>query len=425
MRVQIVRAMGIAAVLGSGSVAFADGPRGNPTEGEALFLRTWTDHDPRAHGGDGLGPVFNARSCVSCHFRGGMGGSGTAGRNVDFLSATRADGTVLSDEDRAPLAQIHEDFRSSPSVVVHQSSTDPRYAEWRDFWLKARANDGKIRIGSFVLNWSQRNSPPLFGLGAIDAIPDSQILNAVAAYRGRGRFPEIRGRVPMLPDGRIGRFGWKAQVATLDEFIRAACAGELGLEVPGRSQWQSPRPSPAIHSAQLDMTERECASLVAFVRSLPRPVRQPSSAVETTIRAISEGARLFKTIGCASCHRPNFAGVSGIYSDLIVHEMGSSLSDSGLYYETKRSEDLLVTPGEWRTPPLWGVAQSAPYLHDGRAATLDEAIRLHGGEASPTASRYVDLTDWQRGGLEAFLKTLIAPPSTTSETPDLRLAGRR
>ena len=126
--------------------------------------------------------------------------------------------------------------------------------------------------------------------------------------------------------------------------------------------------------------------------------------------------------------------MSGLYSDLLLHDMGEASSDSATYYgtpvappslgdlaeakeQTRRSG--MAAPTEWRTPPLWGVADSAPYLHDGRANTLDDAIRLHDGEAAKTKTRYTRLASSDRRALLAFLSSLTVSPSGGS-----RLAAR-
>ena len=96
-----------------------------------------------------------------------------------------------------------------------------------------------------------------------------------------------------------------------------------------------------------------------------------------------EGRRLFAEVGCASCHTPSLGEVRGIYSDLLLHDMGQTLSDSGEYYGIDGPDSPGgPSPGEWRTPPLWGFRDSGPYLHDGRAQTLEEAVALHGGQAA-------------------------------------------
>src|SRR5205807_2464908 len=157
------------------------------------------------------------------------------------------------------------------------------------------------------------------------AIP-SEVLVAVAAHQPDA----VRGRISRTRDGQIARFGWKAQIARLHEFVRGACATELGLEVPGHSQVPSPL-APSEKAKGLDMTEAECDELVAYIRALPAPVAVDPSGPQGT-QDIREGRRLFADVGCADCHTPTLGDVRGIYSDLLLHDMGPSLSDSASSY---------------------------------------------------------------------------------------------
>lgn len=122
--------------------------------------------------------------------------------------------------------------------------------------------------------------------------------------------------------------------------------------------------NPEAEARALDMTQAECDALVSYVRSLPAPgsVTDVSSDVEN-------GRRLFQSIGCAGCHTPDLGSIGGIYSDLLLHDMGQQLKDAGAYYEEVDQSDSSSSTRltEWRTPPLWGFPDSGPYLHDGRA----------------------------------------------------------
>jgi CxxC motif-containing protein (DUF1111 family) len=211
----------------------------------------------------------------------------------------------------------------------------------------------------------------------------------------------------------VGRFGWKGQSSSLASFVRAACANELGLGNPGQEQ---PRPlgRPDYQPPGLDLTDEQCDQLTAFVANLPRPDERlpedPAAAADA--RA---GKGLFRSVGCADCHTPDLGGVGGLYSDLLLHRMGEELQGGGSYNEPPRPVNPDTpsgdgpSPGEWRTPPLWGVADSAPYLHDGRAPTLEEAIALHGGQGADAARRFAGLGGPRQAQLVAFLKTLRAP----------------
>src|SRR5262249_30327333 len=139
------------------------------------------------------------------------------------------------------------------------------------------------------------------------------------------------GRPHRLANGRIGRFGWKAQVATLSDFVRAACANELGLSNPSQAQ---PVPIyPGVYTAptQLDLTDRQCDEITAFGASLPRPVERLPQDV-TPVQA-ARGKQIFHTIGCAECHTPKLGSVDGLYSDLLLHRMGQELVGGGSYGE--------------------------------------------------------------------------------------------
>jgi CxxC motif-containing protein (DUF1111 family) len=272
----------------------------------------------------------------------------------------------------------------------------------------------------------QRNTPALFGASVIDAIPDAAILAnernqhlklGLSVLNGE-QLPA--GRAAKLSRERVGKFGWKANIGNLPEFVRIACANELGLGNPLQAQPAS-LSQPAYRPRGLDLTDQQCDQMTAFIASLPLPREvMPSSAAEAA-RAVA-GKKHFKQIGCINCHTADLAEARGLYSDLLLHEMGEGLGGGGGgFYGEEPSADPdfdggSTSPSEWRTPPLWGVADSAPYLHDGRAATLAEAIKLHSGQATSSVNRFANLSDVQQEELIAFLNTLRAP-SVVRERP--------
>ena len=230
-----------------------------------------------------------------------------------------------------------------------------------------------------------------------------------------------------LPDGRLGRFGWKAEFASLDDFVRAACANELGLSNPTRSQATSLARTD-YKATGIDLTEAQCAMMADYLRSLPAPHKSVPTdpALAGQVR---RGEEVFANIGCADCHTPDLGPIESFYSNLLLHDMGNDLASSTGYYgsipPSPSPGDPILPPGpnEWRTPPLWGVADSAPYLHDGRADTLEEAIELHAGEAVDVTKRYTDLPTSDQQALVAFLKSLRAPNDRGTDTP-ARVATR-
>ena len=260
---------------------------------------------------------------------------------------------------------------------------------------------------------SQRNTPALFGAGLIDRIPDQAIIANERLSRlrhgmapGDGETLPV-GRVHRLANGKIGRFGWKAQMGRLADFVEAACANELGLGNPSQSQPES-MARPGYRAPGLDLTQKQCDQLSAYVAALPRPV-------EKALPQAATGKALFHKIGCAACHTPNLGTVGGLYSDLLLHRMGPTLEGGSAYYGSVTPLPDIAAPtegplpDEWRTPPLWGVADSAPYMHDGRATTLQDAIGMHAGQGAGAAQNFARLSPGQQAEVLAFLSSLRAP----------------
>jgi CxxC motif-containing protein (DUF1111 family) len=388
--------------------------------GRELFVKVWEPGKRGPTGGDGFGPLYNATSCVACHRLGGIGGGGENRQNVTLLTADGGGGSLPADDGKSYIGELedfHFAFRNGTSIVLHKYSTsrsdEEKLKELKTF-RTVKTHDSKC-----TLRTSSQNTPALFGAGLIDEIPEEALL--AAQRREFEGFSEIRGRVSRLPDGRIGRFGWKGQTATLREFVLAACANELGLEVPGHHQPRIEPPKSSDPAAEtLDLDQAQCFQLIEFVAGLAPPRRRP--IVEG--RDGPWGFAVFEQIGCATCHIPRLGSLNGLYSDLLLHDMGSALSDVASSYgspsasddsgnlardrEGARAAGAPAVASEWRTPPLWGVADSAPYLHDGRARTLHEAIRLHGGEAAETVKRYAQLARGERIALLNFLHSLTA-----------------
>lgn len=395
--------------------------------GQKLFLHEWKANDPLANGGDGLGPVYNAASCVACHRQGGAGGGGGLTHNVTTY-VYRSEGAA-SAHGKPREGVVHANAVNCPPETLNLLHRDlpPTSRPPLSMLVSLSASPGNsMPQGRCIavprdVQLSQRNTPALFGANLIDGIPDRVLIANERKERLRWGLaaPEKNedlpvGRALRLADGRVGHFGWKAQSASLSDFVQAACANELGLGNPGQAQ---PRPlsKPAYRPATFDLTLEQCDQISAFVASLPRPLERLPE--ETPLRNDTlEGKQLFQRTGCADCHMPNVGDVEGLYSDLLLHDMGQPLQGGGSYNDVPIPSDPSVPPpsdgpqpGEWRTPPLWGVADSAPYLHDGRAPTLEKAIELHGGQGTRAAREFASLSKRQQGQVLAFLRTLCAP----------------
>jgi len=422
--------------------------------GKELFKRDWSQH--KTVRGDGLGPMFNAVSCVACHEMGGVGGAGKAKHNVDLLSlvSPRPKGSSASPQLVNRLRKVHPDMSATQlSVTLHKSgykrdgddlSPDSDYDQFRKTFKDDEKSNPRhlqnVKRGRLIYEISERSTPALFGAGIIDEIPDQALIEL--ARHQKENVPGISGRVPQTPSGAVGRFGWRGQIGSLHQFVLGACVNELGLQISASKpepenpldvrKWsQYPNFNPTNHSAQIppeaiktDLTDHECRSLTAFVGSLPAPVQLNGTSL-TQSKAALEGQRLFEKIGCSDCHVQNVGPAHGIYSDLLLHDMGSALADavsavpelddasmpfsggySGGFVPDQLVKITTKINQEWRTPPLWGVRDSAPYLHDGRAVNLDDAIRQHGGEAATSARKFRSLGALDRDRVIAFLSTL-------------------
>ncbi|MBI3864883.1 MAG: c-type cytochrome [Planctomycetia bacterium] len=388
-------------------------------EGKVLFDHEWTPNDPLAGGGDGLGPVFNANSCVACHRQGGGGGGGPRENNVHVFTV-RPNVSEMAAGGKARQGVVHTQavgptFQESfghvhPEMPIHvlPISVGPVFQP-------ITFSGNSLPRG---VDLSQRNTPALFGAGLIDAIPDSDIIANERAQRLKWGLATSQskdlpvGRALRMADGRIGRFGWKAQTVRLADFVRAACANELGLGNPGQAQPQ-PLGFPSYQPRGLDLTDAQCDQLTQFIVSLPRPVeRTPLDA--DLHRKARAGKSLFARIGCTHCHVADVGNVRGMYSDLLLHDMGQETEAGGNYTDQPLEEPAFKPgsgpfPAEWRTPPLWGVARSAPYMHDGRAVNLEHAISMHGGQGAKSAHNYASLPVDEQAQVIAFLMTLDTP----------------
>ena len=331
----------------------------------------------------GLGPIFNNVSCVACHSAPAVGGS-------SVQTVTRFGHTAGGIFD--PLADLG-------GSLLQDKAIDPDT-------LEVVPPEANVR--------TRRQSTPLFGLGLIEAIPDETIKRGAA----RAAHDGIAGHAALVTDvttgeERVGRFGWKAQHATLLAFAGDAYRNEMGIT----SRFFPTENAPNGDAAKLakwdkiadpeDQTDpvtgrSDVDTAADFMRLLGAPPQKPA-----TPAAIS-GAGLFRQIGCDGCHTPvlttgrndipalNLQAVP-LFSDLLLHDMGAlgdgiAQADAG--------------PREFRTAPLWGLRASAPYLHDGRAPTIDAAIRAHDGEAANPRDRYLRLREQQRRQLLEFLGSI-------------------
>jgi CxxC motif-containing protein (DUF1111 family) len=312
----------------------------------------------------GLGPQFNGDSCRACHFDPVLGGSGPDDVNVTRQGEVGANGFVTPPEG----TMLH---RLSASVGV-RPEPDP------------------------MCNlFEARQPPPLFGLGLVDRIDDATILSHEDPSDANG--DGIHGRANRLPDGRIGRFGWKANVPSLAEFARDALSNEIGVTVPVQAGMTFGLTSDSDGSPDPEIPQSDVDSLVYFMQQLSPPPRTHHDAL-----AEQHGSFVFVEVGCGGCHIPAMPTHDGVdaflYSDLLLHDV----TPPG----TLGIADGDVKMTEFRTAPLWGLAKTAPYMHDGRAFTIQEAILAHDGEAKAARDAFLALPGADRDAMLAFLGSL-------------------
>lgn len=394
------------------------GPSARASEvaaGRELFEHEWAPNDPLAHG-DGLGPVFNARSCAACHFQGGLGGGGEAAHNATSYEVHSRPGDTEFHAGTLHAHSVSPDLKETYAVLKRVYPTTPG-SSLRDPGCTAMTfpDFDPVSIESV-------QPTALFGAGWIDLISDKAVRHNARSRQAGAVGREMRldfasvpvGRVPVTADGRVGKFGWKGQSARLADFVSAACANELGLGTPDVPQ-ASPLAAPG-HSSAPDLDAKQVKALVAFVKTLPKPVEViPADPAERA--AAARGKELFRTVGCAVCHVPDLGGVRGVYSDFLLYNLTDPTGAASYgpnppkFLGLPGRPEHMARPEEWKTPPLWGVADSAPYFHDGKTPTLESAILRHRGDAKVVREKYEELGAEDQGAVVAFLKTLKAPPN--------------
>jgi CxxC motif-containing protein (DUF1111 family) len=346
-------------------------------EGKTVFLRVF---EPK----DGLGPLFNSVSCAECHEDPVLGG---VGDEVE-VHATR----FVAPYDCDPLFQ-----QGGP--VIQQDATP----------LLRALGILKEQIPTNATAQARRSTPPLFGFGLVDGVPDATLLAYEDAYDAN--HDGISGRANRAIDGRVGRFGRKAAVATLFDFNAGAFPQEMGVTTPLAPVEETingtPVPPGTDPAPDPEITVEDIEKVNTFVRFLaPPPQQHFTDSYDRTLA--KRGQKLFVHLQCAACHIPKLkTGPSPIkalhrktvalYSDLLVHDMGAELADICLGQ---------AEPSEFRTELLMGLRFREQFLHDGSAKTVQDAIERHGGEAQHSRDRFKALSDRDKEALLKFLETL-------------------
>jgi len=335
---------------------------------------------------EGLGPAFNGTSCAICHNIPAVGGFGT-------IAELRAVGR----NEEGELTPLH-----ASGETLHQLFSVPTHG-------------CQVSIPDEAVVIARRIPIPLFGAGLVEAIPDATLVALEDPTDGNG--DGVSGRAARIVDVetgqvRIGRFGWKAQHATLLAFGADAYRNEMGITndlfpdelasgvTADRMRLCDPIPDPEdIRDPRT--SRRGIDNFASFMRFLAPLARLTPDA------AARSGEQVFTAIGCASCHVPVLTTgrnpnrlfdnqAVALFSDLLLHDIGTG---DGIAQGAALSTEI-------RTPALWGLRTRRPLLHDGSATTIEQAIGRHAEEAARTRAAFARLTDPDKAALLAFLKTL-------------------
>ena len=398
--------------------------------GDSFFTKNWVTAPASTDARDGLGPTFNGQACSSCHVLDGRGAppdpTGVETR-LGLLLRLSVPGTTPTG---APAAhpvyggQLQDRATSGvPAegrIEVELATIEGAYADGTPHTLAkptfriADATFGPLGDDTMI---SPRLAPQVIGAGLLEAVPEATIVAAADPDDADG--DGISGRPNRVWDVRadapaLGRFGWKANVATVEQQAAGAFHGDLGITSTLHPDQDCPPAqtecAAAIGGGEPELTDDRLAAVTFYGRTLSVPAMRDPDAGD--VRA---GHEAFTELGCAACHTPTLrTGDSDIaaladqeihpYTDLLLHDMGPGLSDG--------RQDFDAGPQEWRTPPLWGVGivddvnGSRFLLHDGRATSLEEAILWHGGEAEAARDAFGALDAKSRAKLIQFLESL-------------------
>ena len=413
--------------------------------GNGIFRKIWVSAPSSTQSSDGLGPIFNARSCQRCHLKDGRGHPPAPGEKSETMFL-RLSIPPQTSKDALDLQTHRKKTIPEPTYggqlqnfsvqgVLAEGDMTIEYEE-----IPVVLNDGEIvslRAPTYGISnlkygplhpqvlLSPRVAQTVIGVGLLEAIAETDILAGVDPddLDGDG----ISGRANVVWSDEfdkpmLGRFGWKAGNPTVSQQSAAAFRGDVGISTPlypypygdCTSVQDSCVKAPhggASSEDTAEVNDQLFDLLIFYTRNLGVPARRDVNDPQ-----VLEGKRLFYEAGCTACHRPKFVTrrdsigeeqsfqLIWPYTDMLLHDMGEGLADNRPEGEANGRE--------WRTAPLWGIGLTETvnghtfFLHDGRARNLLEAILWHGGEAEKSKQRVVAMTREEREALLSFIRSL-------------------
>jgi CxxC motif-containing protein (DUF1111 family) len=396
--------------------------------GNSFFSSAWVQAPSSTTARDGLGPLFNARSCGACHFEDGRGRPPLADEE-EFSSMLLRIGTGSRMESGEPEADPIYGGQLQPFAIPgisaegtprHTCSRHPgTFADGEEYsllaptyWVEEQAYGPMQGVAI-----SPRVAPHMIGLGLLEAIPEERLMELADPddLDGDG----ISGRTNLVPDAAtgelvVGRFGWKAEQPTVRQQSAGAFLGDIGITT-------SLFPNADCTDAEVECAEAqnggepEASDSVLLAVEVYSRLLAPPERAGYAEQGVLRGKALFSEIGCDACHTPrHVTGGSDLeelvgqtiwpYTDLLLHDMGEALSDGRPSFAAEGTE--------WRTPPLWGIGRIPEVnghnrlLHDGRARGVVEAILHHGGEGAAARDGFLSLSKDERTELVTFVESL-------------------
>lgn len=398
--------------------------------GDSFFNQNWVTAPASTTARDGLGPMFNSRSCAGCHFKDGRGrapefdGEAPTGFLVRLKVLERdLTGAYFGDpiyggqfQDRAL-----EGIAAEGDIRIEYTEIPGEFADGTPYSLRQPTlHLENLAYGDMhpEITTSPRVANQMIGLGLLEAVPEETLLALADPNDADG--DGISGRPNWVWDfynsrQAIGRFGWKANQPHLLQQTAGAFNGDMGITT-GLFRAQNCGPTQTdcaetIHGGEPEISDDDLLKVVLYTQTLAVPAQRNANDP-----IVIRGAEVFREAQCTSCHvetlttgiHPTVPALSNVtfhpYTDLLLHDMGDGLADN--------SPDFEATGAEWRTPPLWGIGLfetvngHTNYLHDGRARDLSEAILWHGGEAEASRDAYIGMSVEDREALLAFLRSL-------------------
>lgn len=407
--------------------------------GFSFFRDPWVVAPASTTGRDGVGPLFNTRSCITCHHDGGRGPMSPVGLHKPSSLLIRIGSTIegVNAVDPNYGAQIQprsitllnksitEQPQGEAMLDLQYETINGQYADGSPYELiKPSYTLSHFSHGPIAsnLDLSPRYAPSIYGMGLLDAISDKDLL--VQEDINDNNNDGISAKYNRVTDHitnkqkAIGRFGFKALHPTLDQQVAAAFVGDIGITNPvfpnencTEVQIGCQQVASIGHPTGLEAPERVMRRVNAFSAFIGvQPARNLTS------KTAQQGRSLFYQVGCNNCHTPSYTTDKDYplkelanqqiwpYTDLALHDMGEGLSDGVTEFDANGRE--------WRTPPLWSIglqkelSTTARFLHDGRARSIEEAILWHGGEAEASQQKFIQMTKAQRESLLTFVKSI-------------------